>query len=304
MSFLTNADEGNNRISGYVLTLCIVVLCYAVLGSIPLIVHLVIANGGGEGALAGTMSDWTAMLGENTVLCYLLFPFVLVLLTLMLSNRFIHKRTVLSLFTARERFDWKRFFLAAGIWTAVMAVLLGWMMVGNNQIQWNMNPTTIIPLIVISLLLIPLQTTAEEVLFRGYLFQAFGHKNRRGWISVVVTGVLFGLMHAANPEVETLGYGVMSYYIMTGIFLGFMVLIDDGLELSMGYHAANNIFAALILTNEWQAFQTDALWIDHAKPTFGWDVIATMLVLQPLLLLLFAKLFRWKNIRAKLLDPQ
>lgn len=302
MSFLTNADEGNNRVSGYILTLSLVVLCYAVLGSIPLIVHLIIANGGGEGALAGSMSDWTALLGENTILCYLLFPFVLVLLTLVLSNRFIHKRTILSLFTARSKFDWIRFFTSAGIWTAVMGILLATMMSGNDQIQWNMNPSTIIPLVLISLLLIPLQTTAEEVLFRGYLFQAFGHKNRRGWISVLFTGVLFGLMHAANPEVEALGYGVMSYYIMTGIFLGFIVLMDDGLELSMGYHAANNIFAALILTNEWQAFQTDALWIDHAKPTFGWDVIATMLVLQPLLLLIFAKIYKWKNMRSKLLE--
>jgi membrane protease YdiL (CAAX protease family) len=304
MSFLTSADEGNNRISGYILTLCMVVLCYAVLGSIPLIVHLTIANGGGRGALSGSMSDWTVLLGKNAILSYLLFPFLLVLLTLVLSNRFIHKRTVLSLFTARTRFDWKRFFLAAGIWTAVLSLLLGLMMVDNDQIQWNLNSETIIPLVLISVLLIPIQTTAEEVLFRGYLFQAFGHKNRRGWISVVVTGVLFGLMHAANPEVQTLGYGVMSYYIMTGIFLGFIVLMDDGLELSMGYHAANNIFAALILTNDWQAFQTDALWIDHAKPTFGWDVIATMLVLQPLLLLSFAKMYKWKNMRSKLLDRQ
>ena len=120
----------------------------------------------------------------------------------------------------------------------------------------------------------------------------------------MLTGILFGLMHAANPEVETLGYGVMSYYIMTGIFLGFIVLMDDGLELSMGYHAANNIFAALILTNEWQAFQTDALWIDHAKPTFGWDVIATMLILQPLICFAFYKLYKWKNLRSKLLDSQ
>ncbi|MCE2682186.1 MAG: lysostaphin resistance A-like protein [Flavobacteriia bacterium] len=304
MSFLTSADQGNSRVSGYILTLCIVVLCYAVLGSIPLIVHLSIANGGGEGALAGSMSDWTALLGENTILCYLLFPFVLVLLTLVLSNRFIHKRSIVSLFTSRARFDWKRFFTAAGIWAAVMAVLLAVMMVDNNKIEWNMNPSTIIPLVLISFLLIPIQTTAEEVLFRGYLFQAFGHKNRRGWISVVLTGILFGLMHAANPEVETLGYGVMSYYIMTGIFLGFIVLMDDGLELSMGYHAANNIFAALILTNEWQAFQTDALWIDHAKPTFGWDVIATMLILQPLICFAFYKLYKWKNLRSKLLDSQ
>lgn len=47
-----------------------------------------------------------------------------------------------------------------------------------------------------------------------------------------------------------------------------MALMDDGLELSMGYHAINNIFAALILTNEWQAFQTDALFYGSCKTNF------------------------------------
>jgi uncharacterized protein len=90
------------------------------------------------------------------------------------------------------------------------------------------------------------------------------------------------------------------YYIGTGLFLGLLTLMDDGLELSMGYHAVNNIFAALILTNDWQAFQTDALYIDHSAPTFGWDSLLTIILVQPLLLLIFSKIYKWKNWKEKL----
>jgi membrane protease YdiL (CAAX protease family) len=171
----------------------------------------------------------------------------------------------------------------------------------SDQITWNLKAETFLPLLLISLFLVPLQTTCEEVLFRGYLFQGFGSIFKKGWFAVLITGLLFGLMHGANPEVEKLGYGILVYYIGTGLFLGILTLMDDGIELSMGYHAVNNVFATLIITNEWQAFQTDALFMDHSKPTFGWDSLLTIFLIQPLLLLLFSKLYAWKNWKGKLL---
>jgi hypothetical protein len=68
----------------------------------------------------------------------------------------------------------------------------------------------------------------------------------------------------------------------------------------MGYHAANNIFASLVVTNDWQAFQTNAIFIDRSEPVFGWELIFILLLIQPLLLFLFAKLFRWSNWKNKL----
>ena len=78
--------------------------------------------------------------------------------------------------------------------------------------------------------------------------------------------------------------------------------MDDGIELSMGYHAVNNIFASLILTNDWQAFHTDAMYIDRSEPIFGMESFLTILVLQPLLIILFSKVYRWKNWKKKLLN--
>jgi hypothetical protein len=71
--------------------------------------------------------------------------------------------------------------------------------------------------------------------------------------------------------------------------------MDDGMELSMGYHAANNVFTALMITNNWQAFQTDAVFIDTSSPSFGLDSIVTLIIIQPLLLLFLSKIYKWKN---------
>ena len=300
MSFLQNANKGTNLVSTYFLTLSLVVIAYVLIGQIPLLVELSFYSGGLQEFQNENAPSIVAYLGQNKFLLYLILPFVFALITLLLAVKFLHKRPILSVITIRTKFDWKRFFAMFFIWGTVMALFLVLSMFSNASITWNFNAATFFPLLLISFFLIPLQTACEEVLFRGYLFQGFGQLYKKGWISVVLTGLLFGLLHSANPEVETLGYGVMVYYIGTGIFLGLFALMDDGLELSMGYHAVNNIFAALILTNEWQAFQTDALFMDHSKPTFGWDSLLTIFIIQPLFLLVFSKVYGWKNWKEKL----
>lgn len=300
MAFINNANKGTNLFSTYILTISLVLIAYAILGQIPLVLELAFQSGGLESVKNADTKSIAEYIGENKFLFYLIIPFILSLLAILFSVKYLHRRPVLSVLTSRSSFDWKRFFSAALIWGSIMGAFLALAIFSSDTISWNFNPTTFFPLLLISLFLIPLQSTCEEVLFRGYLFQGFGHIYKRGWLTVLVTGILFGLLHSANPEVEALGYGIMFYYIGTGIFLGLIALMDDGLELSMGYHAVNNVFAALILTNEWQAFQTDALFIDHSKPVFGWDSILTLLIIQPLFLLVFSKMYKWKNWKGKL----
>ena len=35
--------------------------------------------------------------------------------------------------------------------------------------------------------------------------------------------------------------------------------MDEGLELALGFHAANNLCGALLLTADWTAFQTNSI---------------------------------------------
>jgi len=299
MSFLTNANKGTNLPSTYILTIVLVILAY-ILGQVPMLVDLSIQIGGLENLKEDPSFDLVAFFGENKYLTYLLIPFILALGVIFISVRFLHKRPMLSVVTTRKSFDWRRFFTSLLIWGGIMGIFLAIAINMSDQITWNFKPETFFPLLMISLFLIPIQTSCEEILFRGYLLQGFGKIYKRAWLSVLVTGILFGLLHGANPEVEKLGYSVMVYYIGTGIFLGIIAIMDDGLELSLGYHAVNNIFAALILTNEWQAFQTDALYLDHSKPTFGWDSLLTIIIIQPFLLFIYSKIYKWTNWKEKL----
>ncbi|MCJ8290488.1 MAG: CPBP family intramembrane metalloprotease [Crocinitomicaceae bacterium] len=236
----------------------------------------------------------------NTQLVLIMLPFLFALIALMLSIKFVHKRPILTLFTARGSFDWKRYFLAFGVWLSVLLILLTIMVYTTDAVYWNLNGSTFFMLLAISCVMFPIQTAAEEAFFRGWLFQGIGKRLKHAGLSILFTGIIFGLMHGANPEIEKIGYGIFAYYIISGVFLGIIAHLDDGLELGMGYHAANNMFAAVILTNDWQVFHTDAMFIDTAPPSFGWDAILTIAIIQPLFLIIFGKIYKWKNWRTQL----
>ena len=143
--------------------------------------------------------------------------------------------------------------------------------------------------------MIPIQTSVEELIFRGYLMQGFGVLFRNRWLPLVLTSVLFGSLHLWNPEINKLGVHLIWYYIGTGLFLGVITLMDDGIELALGFHAANNLVTVLLVTASWTAFQTESLLIDNAEPSLGKELVITLLVLYPLLALIFAKKYTWKN---------
>ena len=62
--------------------------------------------------------------------------------------------------------------------------------------------------------------SVEELMFRGYLMQGFGLAFKNGIAPLIITSVLFGLMHASNPEAKVHGLAIMMpYYMFFGAFL-------------------------------------------------------------------------------------
>ncbi|RZK10905.1 MAG: CPBP family intramembrane metalloprotease, partial [Flavobacterium sp.] len=155
-------------------------------------------------------------------------------------------------------------------------------------------------LLVIGILMIPIQTSTEEYIFRGYLIQGFANLSRNKWFPLVMTSLIFGLLHIANPEVGKMGYIIMIYYIGTGFFLGIITLMDEGLELALGFHAANNLIGALLITSDWTAFQTHSILKDLSEPSAGFDVILPVVIIFPILLFIFNKKYNWTGWKEKL----
>jgi len=293
--------EGVNY-SNYILTLGVIIAAFSILGYAPLYITMYL-----KGIDFNQVTDMNVVsdaLGLNVFLTLILVPYIVILITLLFCVRYMHKAPYLSVFTIRKAFDWNRFWFSFLMWGSVLSLFLAISYLSGSPILLNFDATTFFMLLLISIFILPLQTTCEEVLFRGYLFQGLGLFFKKGWLSVLITGVLFGLMHGANPEVDKIGEILLVFYILNGVFLGVVALMDDGLELTMGYHAVNNIFAALIVTNEWQSFQTDALFLDKTPPGFGVENVLTLLIIQPLLLYVFAKKYKWTNWKKRFFETQ
>ncbi|MBX9808331.1 MAG: CPBP family intramembrane metalloprotease [Flavobacteriaceae bacterium] len=241
---------------------------------------------------------------NNWSLVINLSPFIFLLGLLFLLVRNLHERSVLSLTTSRKSVGYKRIlfsFLLVVLLTIIVFTISYFL--NNSNIIWNFNPVKFSILFLISILLFPFQIGLEEYLFRGYLMQQIGIIARNRWFPLLITSVVFGLFHSANPEVAKMGYGVMVFYIGTGLLLGIMTLMDESLELALGFHFGNNLMAALLITSDYSAIHTDALFkysgVENTTDTLN-EMLVSIAIVYPIILYIFAKRYNWTNWKAKL----
>ena len=130
--------------------------------------------------------------------------------------------------------------------------------------------------------------------------QGFGNLARNRWFPLLMTSLIFGGLHILNPEVDKMGYSILIYYIGTGLLLGLFTLLDDGLELALGFHAANNLVGALLVTSSWSVFQTHSLLKDVSEPEITYDVLLPVFIIYPLVLFVLSKKYNWTNWKEKL----
>jgi len=239
--------------------------------------------------------------GVNFTFVLLIAPLSVACLILLFWVKFLHQQSIRSLTTSRKTVDWKRIFFSFSIWAAftIGSTLIAYYL-QPEDFKWNFNLQPFIIFLFLAILLIPLQTSFEEYLFRGYVMQGLGVATKSRLVPLITTSVLFGVMHIANPEVGKLGMIILIYYIGTGFFLGIITLMDEGLELALGFHAANNLVGALLITSDWSAFQTHSIFKDISEPSAGFDVILPIFIIFPILLFVFSKKYKWKNWKQKL----
>lgn len=268
--FLEQAYSGKNNWTFYILTLFLVFIAIQI-ASIPLVIYMLFQDP--EGVLQGNIS---ALTSTNTGLALTLLSFVGGFFALFLCIRFLQGKKYLDIVTARPSFDWKRLFFGAGVWAVLTLVTFAVTiaMSDDSEIVFQFKAPQFIVLVIISLIFLPFQTAFEEILFRGYLMQGAALLFKSKWISFLFTGILFGLMHASNSEVKAFGIEVaLPQYILMGLLLGFVAIKDDGLELCIGLHLANNFLAAVTFTSDVSTLQTSALFKDLAPTASHLDTL-------------------------------
>ena len=177
-------------------------------------------------------------------------PFFFVLGSILLANRLALKRDLLAIFTGFKKLRWRKVFLGAGVWTVLMTIAsVFYILKDPSAIEFEFKPAVFIPFMLAMLLLVPIQAGTEEVLVRGYALQTSTRLIRSRFASIVLSSTLFGLMHLMNPEIDAYGMLVMeAHYISMGILLGIITVADEGMELAIGLHSANNLFIFLIFS--------------------------------------------------------
>ena len=281
----------------------IVIFLISQLGALPFvgIVTLKVLADGGDIAMLEDPNAIMTVLDSNLTLFLMLLSFAIGLLGLYLWVKFIHKQPMVPLTTSRKKIDWGRFrfgFMLVALVTVVLTAVDYYTNPDDYVLQFKLVPFLI--LAVIAIVMIPLQTSFEEYLFRGYLMQGIGVMAKNRWVPLIVTSVVFGGLHFFNPEVDKLGSIIMVYYIGTGFLLGIMTLMDEGMELALGFHAGNNLVAALLVTADWTVFQTNSILKDVSEPSAGVDILAPVVIMYPIFLLIMARKYKWTNWREKL----
>ena len=71
--------------------------------------------------------------------------------------------------------------------------------------------------------------------------------------------------------------------------------MDNGIELSLGFHAANNLIGALLITADWTVFQTNSILIDKSEPEIFSGILLPVFIIYPILLFIFSKKYGWNN---------
>lgn len=247
------------------------------------------------------MKQMTKEIGINGTFVMLVAPLAFMLLLVLFYNKFIQNNSLRILTTSRPKIDWSRVFFSFGVWggITIITTLIGYFTTPEDFVL-QFNPEKFAVFLVLALLLIPMQTSFEEYLFRGHMLQGLGLATKTRWVPLLVTSFLFGIMHIANPEVDKMGMIIMFYYIGTGLFLGILTLMDEGLELALGFHAANNLVGALLVTSDWSAFQTHSILKDVSVPSANFQIFIPILIIFPILLFIFSKKYKWSNWNEKL----
>ena len=294
--FLEDFSEEKKPLGFYFLG-SLIVLIFSIIGQIPILFFLP-----NEIITYSERLDVFSTIDKNLLLFLLLLPSVFSFLGLWFVLKQIHFRSIISVITSRKKIDFKRFQFGFILWSLISIFIFSLeILINPADYEFNFNYSKFLILLSISIIMIPVQSILEELIFRGYLMQGLGFFFKNRIMPLFTTSIIFGLLHILNPEIQKIGYGLLIYYIGTGIFFGIVTLMDEGVELSSGFHASNNLVASLLVTADWTAFETYSIFKFIGNPSFSKEVLLYLFIIYPLIIFFLSKKYKWVSWKTKIL---
>ena len=119
----------------------------------------------------------------------------------------------------------------------------------------------------------------EESAFRGFMQKPI--EQRHGpWVAILVTGILFGLLHYSHPETTL---ALMPFYFFVATIYGMLAWLTNSILPGMILHAIGDVFSGLnLLTTGQSEWQTDKIpqlliWETGADTSF-WLLFVALII--------------------------
>jgi uncharacterized protein len=299
MNHLESTFTGKNNFWRYIVMFAVILIVSNTIGAVPLLIATLIksvSNPAVFSQLAANPNDLSVVgLSPNMGFVMMLFPFIAGLTAFILLIKPLNNRTLGMTINGRTNIRWNRFFISGTVWMVLSALyLIFYLNFDPSNFTINNKTSSLILLSLVSVLFIPFQAAFEEVLFRGYLMQGFAALVKNRWFPVIMTSILFGLMHGFNPEIKEFGFfTMMPQYITFGLIFGIITILDDGIEAAMGAHTANNIFLCIMVTNRSSALQTQAIY--EQLNIHPWAEFIALVITGIIFILILKKIFKWNK---------
>ena len=290
-SFINAALQGKNEFWRYLVGLIIIFVFSSIIGGIP---ALIVFMTSADPAAAMVMDFETAGINETLGFGVLLLSFAIGLIGVWIALKQLHHRPLVSTINPKNTINWKKVLVGAGIWFGLTLILEGYNYYTTPEVyEWTFDFSRFLPILILAIILIPLQTSFEEIVFRGYLMQGLGVAFRYPIIPLLLTSAVFGAMHLANPEITEYGTWIIWTYVGIGFMLGLVTLMDEGLELALGVHAMNNLYACLFVTFPSSALSTPAMITMTEFDAVQMSILGT--IAQVAFVIICALIYKWDN---------
>ena len=197
------------------------------------------------------MADWSARVAyptTPTATLLLLASFIGMALAPMAAARWVHKRSVTSLFGPSVRVV-REFGIAAATVLIVYAVLLTIWSLQFDAIP-NLSLGMWLSFLPLALCGVLIQTLAEELIFRGYLMQQLAARFRSPLIWMLLPCLIFGSLHYSPGTAGGNTWIVVASTTAFGLIAADLTRITGSIGSAWGYHFANNMVALLILSTD------------------------------------------------------
>lgn len=174
---------------------------------------------------------------DHTIISF--FGLLGTLLVIWIFNTFWDKERFIDLgFQTKNRS--KEFWIGIGLGAIIMGVSYSLLQVKGDvvikSVNFNIEET------LLSVMLFVIVSVTEEVLLRGYVLKNLMVSFNK-YIALLVSSLVFSLMHAANPNIDMLSFVNL---FLAGILLGLSYVYTRNLWFPIALHLSWNLFQSLV----------------------------------------------------------